>query len=142
MQTLRLGLFIMKIPLDIRIKSIFAKDKAAFWWGHFTDEEKMLKSMDVWELAAVIQEANVRFGMEKKKIVAEHMLNVRLAQIQSKASWGSGILGFVGAIVGAALSVSLTNILQTPCEAGLYTQQTIDNPVKDLQKPSANPDLQ
>lgn len=142
MQTLRLGLFIMKIPFDIRIKSFFAKDKAAFWWSHFSDEEKMLKRMDVWELAAVIQEANVRLGMEKKKIVAEHMLNVRLAQIQSKASWGSGILGFVGAIVGAALSVSLTNILQTPCEADLNSQQTIANPVKDLQKSSANPDLQ
>jgi len=132
----------MNIPLSVRIRSIFAKDKDALWWGHFTDEEKELQRMDVWELAAVIQEASVRSGMDKKRIVAEHMLNVRLAQIQSKASWGSGVLGFVGAIVGAALSVSLTNVLQTPSQAAHTTQQAIVAPVKDLQKPLAQPQSQ
>lgn len=101
----------MKIPLTVRIQAFFARDEYAFWWSHFTDEEKKLARMDMWELAGVIEEANVR-GMEKKRIVAEHMLGVRLAQIQAKASWGSGLLGFVGAIVGAGLSVALASAWQ------------------------------
>jgi hypothetical protein len=31
--------------------------------------------MDVWQLAGVLEEAAVRPGMEKKRIVAEHMLS-------------------------------------------------------------------
>ncbi|ESS72512.1 hypothetical protein MGMO_54c00010 [Methyloglobulus morosus KoM1] len=106
----------MSIPLSVRIRSFFARNKYAFWWDHFTDEEKQLRRMDVWELAKVINEARVRnlAGEAEKLIVAEHMLNVRLAQIQAKASWGSGVLGFVGAIIGSALSVALTIALQSP----------------------------
>ena len=105
----------MSIPLATRIRSLLARDKDAFWWRHFTDEELALKRMDVWELAAVIEEAQVRAGMERKKIVAEHLLAVRLAQIQATASWGSGLLGFFGAIIGAALTVALTSVLsETP----------------------------
>lgn len=102
----------MRIPLSVRMQAFFARDKDAFWWSHFTDEEKELRRMDVWQLAGVLEEAAVRPGMEKKRIVAEHMLSVRLAQIQAKASWGSGILGFGGAIVGAALSVALASAWQ------------------------------
>ena len=115
--------------------------------GSFSDEEKELRRMDVWQLAALIKEPNVRPGIEQKRIVAEHMLNVRLAKIQSKASWGPGVLGFVGAIVGAALSVSLTNVLQTPCQVPHAIQQTIKKqtiaaPVKELQKPLVQPQPQ
>ncbi|MDO9365662.1 MAG: hypothetical protein Q7T58_04850 [Methylotenera sp.] len=93
------------IPLYVHIKGLFARDKQAFWFNHFTDEEKELRRMDAWQLAKVIHEADVHKNNSEKRIVAEHLLNVRLAQIQSKASWGSGVLGFVGAIIGAVLSV-------------------------------------
>lgn len=75
--------------------------------------------MDVWELAKVVNEARVNNlpGEQEKLIVAEHLLNVRLAKIQATASWGSGALGFTGAIIGAALSVSLTIVLQGQKEA-------------------------
>lgn len=101
----------MQISLLDRIKSLFAKDRFEYWFDHFTNEEKELGRMDVWQLAAVIEEAAVRSGMERKRIVAEHMLNVRLARIQAKAAWGSGLLGFLGAVLGAALSVTLAGVL-------------------------------
>lgn len=95
------------------LRSLFARDKEAFWWKYFTDEELELQRMDVWQLAAVIEEAKVRPGMEKRRIVAEHMLSQRIALIQAKASWGSGVLGFIGAVVGAALSVALAAVLKS-----------------------------
>ena len=103
----------MHIPLSVRISSFFARDKRAFWWKHFTDDEKQLRRMNPWQLAQVIHEGNT----PEKRIVAEHLLNVRLAQIQATASWGSGVLGFVGAIIGAAISVALTMSIQSPKEA-------------------------
>ena len=106
----------MRTPLSIRIRSFFARDKDVFWWDHYTNEEKQLRRMDVWQLAKVINEARIRnlAGEAEKLIVAEHMLNVRLAKIQATASWGSGVLGFIGAIIGAALSVTLTMAIQNP----------------------------
>jgi hypothetical protein len=103
------------IPISARIKAFFSRDKVAFWWNYYTNEEKKLRSMDVWELAKIINEARVRklTGEAEKVIVAEHMLNVRLAKIQATASWGSGVLCFIGAIIGAALSVTLTMALQS-----------------------------
>ena len=95
----------MHIPLSTRIRAMFARDEEAFWWSHFTDDEKKLARMDVWQLAGVIEEAKVRTGQERLRIVAEHMLAVRLAKIQASASWGSGILGFVGALIGAVHSI-------------------------------------
>lgn len=124
----------MNIPFFVRIRSIFTKDKAVFWWSYFTDEEKELQRMDVWELAALIEEENVSSSIKKKRIVAEHMLNVRLAQIQSKASWGSGVLSFVGAIFGVTLSIFFANTFQTPSQVSCTTKQSIATPVKDLQK--------
>ena len=134
------------IPLSVRIRAFFSRDKQAFWWNHFTDEEKQLRRMDVWQLAKVINEARVRnlAGESEKLIVAEHMLNVRLAQIQAKASWGSGVLGFVGAIIGAALSVSLTIALQNPKEIPRSIERTSEKqavaaPVQEKWKPIAQP---
>lgn len=107
----------LRIPLSVRIRSLFSRDKHEFWWNHYTDEEKQLRRMDAWQLATIIHEENIRQTAPEKRIVAEHMLNVRLAQIQATASWGSGVLGFVGAIIGAALSVSLAMTFQSPKEA-------------------------
>lgn len=134
------------IPLSVRIKALFARDKDAFWWSHFTDEEKQLRRMDAWQLAKVINEARVRnlAGEAEKLIVAEHMLNVRLAKIQATASWGSGVLGFVGAIIGAALSVALTLALQSPKEAPCTPErksekQAVAAPVQKQREPIAQP---
>jgi hypothetical protein len=112
------------IPLSVRIRSFFARDKRAFWWDHFTDEEKQLRRMDAWQLATVIHEESIRQTAPEKRIVAEHMLNVRLAQIQATASWGSGVLCFVGAIIGAAMSVALTSVLQSPKEVKCNPERT------------------
>jgi|SRR5471030_2653380 len=100
------------IPFFVRLRGLMARDKDAFWWNYFTDEELKLRGMDVWQLAKVIQEAAVTPGMELQRIVAEHLLNVRLAAVQAKASWGAGLLGFVGALLGAALSVVLAPYFQ------------------------------
>ena len=67
----------MYISLADRIKSLFARDRHQYWLDHFTDEEKELRRMNAWQLAAIIEEASVRSGMERKRIVAEHMLDVR-----------------------------------------------------------------
>jgi len=101
----------MRITLLDRLKSVLASNRFDYWWGLFTDEEKELARMDVSQLAGVLEEAKVRSGMERKRIVAEHMLSVRLARIQSKAAWGAGALGFAGALLGAALSVALATVM-------------------------------
>ena len=81
----------MRIPLSVRLKAIFARDKNEFWWNHFTDEERELREVDVSQLASVINEATVRHNTERR-IVAEHMLSARLAQIQSRVL-GVGSVG-------------------------------------------------
>lgn len=126
----------MRIPVCVRIRSFFARDKRAFWWKHFTDDEKQLRRMNAWQLAKVIHEENT----PEKRIVAEHFLNVRLAKIQATASWGSGVLGFVGAIIGAALSVALTMSIQSPnvvpCAAERASEkQAVAAPVQHTEKP-------
>ena len=132
----------MRIRFSDRIKAFFSSDEETFWFNHFTDEEKALRHMDVWELAKVINEARVRnlAGEAEKLIVAEHMLNVRLAKIQAKASWGSGILGFTGAIIGASLSIALASITQTnnnevqAHQENTNTEQAIYAPEKKILK--------
>lgn len=95
----------MRTPLCVRVRSFFARDERAFWWDYVTNEEKQLRRMDVSQLAKFIINSSCD---REKKVIAEHMLNVRLAKIQATASWGSGILGFVGALMGAALSIAIT----------------------------------
>jgi hypothetical protein len=128
------------------VRAFFTKDKDKFWWNHFTSEEKRLGRMDVWGLAKVINEARVRnlADESEKLIVAEHMLNVRLAKIQASAQWGAGVLGFVGAIVGSALSVTLTLALQSPKEAKSTVESSaikasVATPVREQREPIAQP---
>ena len=97
----------MKFPLSLRIRALFAKDANEVYFAYLNDEERELREKDVWELARLIQEADVRGNMAVKKIVAEHLLSARVAQIQSKASWGAGLLGFLGAVLGAAISFAI-----------------------------------
>jgi hypothetical protein len=64
------------------------------------------------------------------------MLSQRLAEIQTKATWGAAILGFIGALLGAALSVGLTNIFDEKNECAdaktnnKACQQIISRPVQ------------
>lgn len=70
--------------------------------------------MDVLELARVINEASVKntVGTTEKIIVAEHMLNVRLAKMQSRPAWYAIWAGLLG-VAGVAL---LNSSLQQPQE--------------------------
>lgn len=58
--------------------------------------------MDVWELAAVAQEND-----QQRRVVAEHMLNVRLANIQAQASKWAGWISAFGAVLASVASFYL-----------------------------------
>ncbi len=105
----------MKTTVLDCIKGFFSWDKHQFWWSHFTDEEKELRRMDVWELAKVINDARVSnvTGTTEKIIVAEHMLGERLARIQARPAYFAIYAGLVGVVVGALLPL----LFQPPNEA-------------------------
>ncbi len=92
----------MRITLAARIRSLFASDRYSFWWNEITEEEKELAHMDVWELAAVVRQTN-----QHRRVVAEHMLNVRLANIQARASRRAGWVSAFGAVLAAVASFYL-----------------------------------
>lgn len=124
----------MHTTLLDRIKSIFASDKDAYWWNHFTDEEKKLRRMDVWQLAKIINELRVRnlAGETEKLIVAEHLLKERIARIQSRPTWFAIWAGLVG-IAGGAF---LTSSLQPPnevnkCICECKTAGTLQKPAQE-----------
>lgn len=102
----------MRTTLIDRLKGFFAWDKNAYWWDHWTDEEKQLRRMDVWQLAKIINEARVRnlAGEAEKLIVAEHMLSERLARIQARPGYIATVAGLAGVVGGAFL----TSALQKP----------------------------
>jgi hypothetical protein len=96
----------MNIPLSVRIRNFFARVKYAYSWNHFTDDEKQLRRMDAWQLATVIHDESIRETAPEKRIVAEHMLSVRLAKIQTRATYISIVAGLVGAVGGAFLTTA------------------------------------
>lgn len=100
----------MRHSLLVRIKAFLARDKYSFWWNELTDRDKELAVLSTRDLAGVLRDARTRRDAEEE-IVIEHMLSQRLAEIQSKATWGASVLGFIGAILGASLSVAMTEIL-------------------------------
>lgn len=102
----------MHTRLIDRLKGFVARDKNAYWWEHWTDEEKQLRRMDVWQLAKIINETRVRglAGEAEKLIVAEHMLSERLARIQARPGYIATVAGLVGVVGGAFL----TSALQKP----------------------------
>lgn len=98
----------MHITFADRLKAILARDKYGFWFKLATDEEKKLRRMDSWELVKIIHEASVCKRQTETGIVAGHILKVRIARIQSRATYVSIAVGFIGVLVGAALSVLLS----------------------------------
>ena len=130
----------MRTTIADRIKGFFAKDKDAFWFRHFTYEEKELRRMDAWQLAKVIHEANVHKNNPEKRIVAEHMLNVRLAKIQTRATYISIVAGLIGIAGGAFLTTSFQkHDSQTKCACecshGASVQQNMSSPVTNTVPP-------
>lgn len=133
----------MRIPLATRIRSLFARDKISFWWNEITDEEKELAHMDVWELSAVLQQPN-----QQRRTVAEHMLNLRLANIQARASKWAGWASASGAVLASVASFYLGQLStskppEVACTCNYRNeQQPLEQPVRPS-KPSvvqANPD--
>jgi len=95
----------MRITFFDRIRALFARDEYGYWFNHFTDEEKELRRMDSWELAKIIHEAIVHNSNHEKRIVAEHMLQVRLVKMQNRAVYVSIIFGLIGVVLGSVLTV-------------------------------------
>ena len=103
----------MKISVWQRIKAVFVKDKYEYWFNEFSNEEQKLLQMDVWKLAEVIVEDKTLNTAEtnKKRIVAEHFLDIRISRIQAKAAWGSAIIAFFGAIIGASIPLLISSAI-------------------------------
>jgi hypothetical protein len=102
---------IMHVSLSARIKSIFARDKYAFWYNEITNEEKELARMDVWQLAAVMVNSVETKSNVLQRIVAEHMLNERLARIQSRASIWAAVIGAGITLLSVFFSVWLVKYI-------------------------------
>lgn len=95
----------LKITVWEKFRALFAKNKKGYWFDLYTDEEKELKRMDVWQLAQVIRDESISTGNKERKLVADHMLKVRLARIQSSATYISAVFGLIGVIIGAVITV-------------------------------------
>jgi hypothetical protein len=136
----------MRTTLIDRLRGLFARDKDAYWWNHWTDEEKQLRRMDVWQLAKVINEARVRnlAGEAEKLIVAEHMLSERLARIQARPGYMATVAGLIG-IVGGAFLTSALQKPETPlkcaceCQNGYASKQNGAAPTQVPVSPVAKP---
>lgn len=126
----------MTITLLDRIKSFFARDKNAFWWNHFSDEEKQLRRMSVWQLARVIHNEGPQGSSPEQRIVAEHMLSVRLTNLQTRATHIATISAFIGAI-GAVFLQSLQPPRECECKAHAHgeKQQGVAEPKQKLVPP-------
>lgn len=95
----------MRITLTDRIRALFSKDEFDYWFKQFTDDEKEILRMDSWELAKVIVEENNHNGNSQKRIIAEHMLQVRLIKLQNRATYISMFVGFAGIALGSFLTI-------------------------------------
>ena len=62
----------MKTTLLDRIKGLISFDKDAYWWNHYTDEEKALRRMDVWELAKVINGGDLQVARGRGQAAVAH----------------------------------------------------------------------
>lgn len=95
----------MRITLTDRFRALFAKDEFDYWFKQFTDEEKDILRMDSWELAKIIVEENNHNGNSQKRIIAEHVLQVRLIKLQNRATYISMIVGLLGIALGSFLTI-------------------------------------
>lgn len=94
----------MRKSLFAWLRSAFSRPTFEDHFRYFTDEERQLARMDVWQIADVIAEARHSAGMERRRIVAEHALSHRLARLQAKATVWAGALGLIGGVIGGAIS--------------------------------------
>jgi len=87
----------------VLIRGLFARDKYAYWWEEISKEEKELALLNAWQLAAVIRESEECNRDHQKRIVAEHLLSVRLATIQAGATKLSAWINVAGALLATGL---------------------------------------
>lgn len=122
-----------RITLIDHIKGVFAKDKYAYWFHHFTDEEKELRRMDAWQLARVINEAGVHNGAgeAEKLIVAKYMLNVRLVRLQNRAVLVAAIFSVIGVAIGAFITSRIQQPQNVECVYQHATTATPNNSVQN-----------
>lgn len=127
----------MRIPLLVRIKGFFARDKHSYWWEHWTDQEKQLRHMDVWQIAKVINEARVHKNADEaeKLIVAEHVLSERIARIQARPGYIATFAGLLGVVGGAFLTSALQKPEPPPkcvceCQDGSSVQKNVVAPMQ------------
>jgi len=120
------------------IKLFFSRNKEDFLWKHITSEEKVLSDMDVWQLADIILEASDHtHETERRKIVAEHKLHIRLSKIQARATWGAGAIGFIGAILGSLITIGMVSLFNPNKDNFKNSEEKIICEKKDTQ--SHNP---
>lgn len=126
----------MASRMFVRMKHSIDNYLDSYWWNRITDEEKQLRRMDAWQLAEVIHEANINKN-NLKRIVAEHMLNVRLARIQARATHVATFFAVVGVVAGAFLAKSSEgqSTYVCECKSGSQVQQNVAAPIRDSVSP-------
>lgn len=103
----------MRDSRSARFRSLFVHDKEAFWWDEYNDYERKLAKMNLSELAGELDRTKVR-NETANTIIVEHLLAIRLARIQSRASFGAAWIGIVGAVVAAYFTFYLGQQSVTP----------------------------
>lgn len=135
----------MRLTLLEKIQLIFARDKDGLFWRFITDEELELKRMDAWQLATVIHEESVHQTLPQKKIVAEHLLSVRLVKLQNRAVMVAAVFGIAGAVIGAfATSIFQSSAQSMECVNQQNASANPNSAAADagkhtIAKPAVNP---
>jgi hypothetical protein len=92
--------------LSARFQSLFARNQYAFWWNEYSDYERSLSRMSLSELAGELERTKVQ-NESANTIIVEHLLAVRLARIQSRASMRAAWVGVGGALLAAVAAFYL-----------------------------------
>lgn len=103
----------MKFSPWFKLRYFFAKDKDLFVWNEVNDEAKELQDLTTWQLVELINQGINSSNDATRRTYAEHLLAHRISQRQAKASWGAGLFGFLGAILGAVISVTLASYIHS-----------------------------
>lgn len=117
-------------------KSWFVRDKRSYWWNKFSDYELELSRMSLTELASELNRTKVQVEPENT-IIAEYILQARIARLQSRASWWSGWLSFAGAMIAAALTFYLGQLsVSSKNDAQVISPPSYESEVRSIEKPA------
>lgn len=101
---------------------------------HGTPFENEIAGKTVGELAGLLQDATITSDFIKRTIV-EHTLNVRLANIQAKASMWSGRVAVLGSVLAALVTFELGQLFanttsEVVCNCNCRSErQSIEKPM-------------